>query len=181
MDFHTCDHEKEGTPPSEWVPSKGRFLQGLKTRAAAQDQPAGKALPMLIGNEFPSPEAHIDKATKMDPFDIALEEAIPQQFKYIAYKCTWQPGEVLQQRERAVAELKDVSRKLKPLGGKWKEKLPEGSPARQLNLPLIQLLCKTFEYPDVNLPRDLAWGMPIVGTIPEARALQARAQACDHI
>lgn len=163
-----------GALPEERAPSKGRFVEGILTMEAAQEQPSGTALPQLISGEAPSPEAHLERARRVGPFDIALGRAIPTQFKMIAYKCTWQPGEVIKQRERALLALQDVSAQLGESRGRWTAALPEGSPARVLNLPLIHILRKTFEYPDVTSSRDLAKGMPIVGPTPETKVLKAR-------
>ena len=163
-----------GTLPTEWVPSKGRVLESLQIMAAAQEQPSGKALPQLITREISTPEMHMEAAKRIDPFKIALENALPQQFKHSAYMCTWEQKYVIQQRLWVVSQLKDVSKGLEKNREKWKGALPEGSPARQLNLPLIHILCKTLDYPDVHFTRDLALGMPIVGSIPSTQVLQPR-------
>lgn len=56
----------------------------------------------------------------------------------------------------------------------WTERLPEGSPARALNFPLIHFLVVTFGYKGEEFAQDLARGMPIVGAIPVSNVSQTR-------
>ena len=55
--------------------------------------------------------------------------------------------------------------------------LPLGSPARNLNIPLITALIRHIDYPGKNLARDLTKGMDITGEIPEPKALTKRIAA----
>ena len=144
--------------------------------AAAQSQPEGRALPPLVTGWASTPGEHVTLALKIDPFKSALEDALPDRAKFIAHKCTAQATAVIRQRCHAVEELEEISKSLDRFREPWYERLPAGSPARNVNLPLIHLISCTVGYPDVNFARDLALGMPIVGTIPDSNVLTERAR-----
>ena len=164
----------KGTLPQEWVPSKGRHLDGLKLAAAAQSQPSGNALPPLVAGWASTPGEHSTLALKIDPFKLAAEGALPEQVKYVAYKCTAQPSVVIRQRSEAVEGLERTSKSVERFREPWYECLPAGSPARNINLPLIHLISRTLGYPDIHFARDLALGMPIVGAIASSGVLTER-------
>ena len=48
------------------------MLDGLQRMAAAQEQPTGKALPALVPAGAVSPEAFVEAARRVDPFEKAL-------------------------------------------------------------------------------------------------------------
>ena len=73
-----------------------------------------------------------------------------------------------------IRHLKRISLKLQPLRDRLRSSLPLGSPARNLNIPLIMFLARHLDYPDSNLARDLTKGMDITGKIPESKALTKR-------
>ena len=56
----------------------------------------------------------------------------------------------------------------------WAQRLPEGSPARSLNFPLIYLIVQTYDYEGALFARDLANGIPIVGHVPSSHVLTNR-------
>ena len=144
--------------------------------AAAQSQPSGKALTPLVTWWASTPGEHIALALKIDPFKSALEDALPDRAKYISHKCTAQATAVIRHRCQAVEELEGISKSLDRFREPWYECLPAGSPARNINLPLIHLIPRTLGYPDDDFARDLALGMPIVGAIPNSNVLTERAR-----
>ena len=166
----------EGTLPKEWVPSRGRNMESVQLAAAANSQPAGKALPPFIKGSPETPVEHVRAALGTDPFAQAIENALPDKTKFIIHKRATRPSEVIRQRALAVEELERLSGSLGRFKEPWYTCLPEGSPARRINLPLIHMISSTLGYADVHLARDLAAGMPIVGTIPKTNALKDRAR-----
>ena len=112
--------------------------------AAAQSQPGGKALPMFVSQWAATAEEHVLLASRVGPFGDALDKAYPPRFKHVAHRCASDAGEVVKQRERALVVFREVSDALDRSRAPRARGLPEGSPARELNLPLIHLLVKAF-------------------------------------
>ena len=52
--------------------------------------------------------------------------------------------------------------------------MPEGSPTRELHLPLISFLVRGLNYADTALVTDLTRGMSITGEVPATNALRPR-------
>ena len=62
--------------------------------------------------------------------------------------------------------------KLESMRGMLNERLPEHSPARLLNIPLIMPMVRAVEYPDLKFTVGLVKGVDIAGDIPESDALK---------
>ena len=88
-----------------------------------------------------------------------------------AYNCLSAPEVVAKRRTEAINELTTLSEKLRGRRQLWVAALPPESPAIGINFPLISALATSIDYPDKDLVRDLATGMPIVGGIPECGTL----------
>ena len=133
--------------------------------AVAQSQPSGKALPSLIAAGADSKQGHMARALLVNPTAMLLDVALPPRAKLIAAKCARDPAGVIFGRIRALDSFRKISENLKTIRGKWADALPEGSPARNLNLPLFHLVKTTFDYEDKTFVKELMLGMPIVGSI----------------
>ena len=53
----------------------------------------------------------------------------------------------------------------------WADRLPVGSPARNINLPLLHVLVRRFDYADKEITNDISRRMPIAGDIPTCPVL----------
>ena len=114
------------------------------------------------------------RALEMDPISMLLDSALPPKAKLAAVRCVNEPAMVISQRNKALRTLKKISDSLAPLRTRWAQALPEGSPARRLNLPLFHFITETLEYEDTTLVKELMRGMPIVGSVPSTNVLTER-------
>ena len=176
---HACeqDNSTNGTVsslPIEWVPSRGRNLNALLATASAQSQPSGRALPAFVPATVTSSDEHIALAAVSDPFFDSARLGLPVSFTAAAAACLRQPAVVVAKRARALKELQRIDATLLPFREQWTASLPEYSPIRNLNFPLMHMLCTTLEYPDKSFVSDLWKGMPIAGDIPPSDVLTPR-------
>ena len=59
---------------------------------------------------------------------------------------------------------------------RWLARLPLDSPSSRIDFALIHFLATNLHYPDSMLARDLAAGMPLVGSVPATGVLTKRAR-----
>ena len=141
---------------------------------ATQIQPSGKALPSLITGSPPDREAHLTAARNVNPTATLLSVTLTPAMKEICNETVFLPQAVITKRKSALETLTAVSKSLGTRRWSWTDALPEGSPARNLNFPLIHCLIRTFGFDDHTLTYDLSYGMPITGHIPESGSLPTR-------
>ena len=144
---------------------------------AAGVQPAGAGLPSLIRGVFSSPEAHVAAASAVFPVTELLTAALSSNVRAVASRCISGPVAIASAREQVLAELSDMSSRLVGDRAAWASVMPDGSPARELNLPLFALLARSLNYPDTSLVKDIALGMDITGAIPPTNTLKTKARA----
>ena len=160
--------------PADFKPSRKRTLECVTKQAAAGNQPSGAALPSLLPGEPSNPTEHLNAALKTDPFSILLEQALSADEKRTISNCATAPDQVISRRFAAKAFLADAARKLEPQRTSWASQLPENSPARNLNFPLMFWVANTLEFEDKDLVGDLFNGMPIAGPIKPVPTLTER-------
>ena len=141
---------------------------------AAQSQPSGRALPCTIPPGARSRDEHLALAMKVNPFTQLLEEALTPHTKLNAIRCAREPALMIARRSRAFSKLCANATRLEPLRKRQAETLPQGSPAKNLHLPLFQFAISSLGYPDTALAHDLSYGMPIAGNIPPTNVLIKR-------
>ena len=113
-------------------------------------------------------------AQMANPMKTLLDAAFqPHTWEHIR-KCAHEPDMVLIHRLKGRAMLHQLATDLEPQRLKWKASLPEDSPVKNLNFPLIYYLADKLDFPDKVLVRELACGMPIAGTIPAVPTLTTR-------
>ena len=108
---------------------------------------------------------------KVNPTSTLLGPALNPKTKLAAVRCARGTTEVVSRRDKALEAIKEISKKLDPLRQRWSDALPEGSPARRLNLPLSHCITTTMDYEDVTLVKELMRGMPISGPIAKTNVL----------
>ena len=112
----------------------------------AGNQPSGHALPSLIRGVFASGAEHFRAASAVFPASELLAAALSDSDRSLASRCVSDPGAVLWGRERAADVLRSTSESMAHQRLVWSKLLPEGSPARALNLPLVALFGEWFEF-----------------------------------
>ena len=118
----------------------------------------------------------------MAPAAELLTAAISHDIRPAASRCVSDPVGVVVCRARARAHLTEVSKNLASKRATWAGIMPEGSPARALNLPLIAYLVNGLNYDDTDLVKDLTMGMGITGDVPATNTLRPRTRVprADH-
>ena len=114
------------------------------------------------------------RASKINPSVMLLETALEPKTKLTAVRCAREPEEVVKRRKNALGAIKQISSKCAHLRSRWSNALPEGSPARNLNLPLFYCITTTMGYSDKTLVKELMRGMPITGDIEKTNVLTER-------
>ena len=161
----------------KFIPSRGRDIGGTLYAGAAQSQPTGRALPSLILGTWHSPEDHVRAASHINPYAELINTALTQQVKSTLLACATLPDEIKTRRNLALSSFEKLSNDLEPIRSRWAMKLPELSPARTINFPLIFSLTTKFGYDDTEFVRDLSMGMPIAGPIAPTPGLTTRKRA----
>ena len=159
-----------------FAPSRGRRVSSLAATGVAGRQPTGRALPSLIVGAPDSVSAHVCAARAVSPVASLINLALPMRVRSLLSSHLSDAKGTVARRNNAVEVFRDISDKMAPYRVVWAAKLPEGSPAREINLPLLHLLVKRFDYPDSQIINDLRTGMPIAGVIPECKTLEPRAK-----
>lgn len=155
----------------------GKTPRGAADSSSSAATAIREGPPTLVQGAPTTPVEHVRLALALDPFDKAIANALPDRTKFTIRKFTAKPSDVIRQMALAVEELEKAPQPLDRFKGPMYECLPEGSPARTTNLPLIRLISRTTGYADIQLARDLAAGIPIAGAIPKSNALKGRARA----
>ena len=142
--------------------------------AAAQSQPAGRALPsFIIGNHF-STDEHFAAASTVRPFSLLLDSAVPPGVKAALSRCVSKPEAMVQHRSSTLAAFQALADRLNPLRNRWFAAAGEGAPSAGIHLPLIQFCITHFKYDDEVFAYDIARGMPIAGDVPACATLTPR-------
>ena len=147
-----------GTGPAEMAPSKKRLKITIDERIATGWQPTGSVWPQLIPGT-PGPDEHITSALQLNPFEKALEAALPQARKNLIKWAAECPGESV----RFKAENANKIERLAKQTGKAQSAPRAGPFLRSINLTLLDRLSKEAGNPDPLLVRDIAEGMKISG------------------
>ena len=147
-----------GTGPAEMAPSKKRLKITIDERIATGWQPTGSVWPQLIPGT-PGPDEHITSALQLNPFEKALEAALPQARKNLIKWAAECPGESV----RFKAENANKIERLAKQTGRAQSAPRAGPFLRSINLTLLDRLSKEAGNPDPLLVRDIAEGMKISG------------------
>ena len=148
---------------TEFRPSKNRPLNLMIHAGAAQNQPNVHAPPSLIIGDHVVVADHVRAASCVNPTADLINRAIRPEIKRIVHFCAAAPEGVVERRREAMAYIAALATRLEPERAIWAASLPPMSPACFLRFPLILLLAKKLNYPDLEFVGDLAAGIPIVG------------------
>ena len=121
-----------------------------------------------------SPEDSLLIANRIGPFDRALNTASPLRSRNTIRRVAQDASLVKTHRRKVTRHRINVSRKLEPLRVRLNGNLPDSSPARTQNMPVIKLLARRMDYPYLKLPSGLIRGVDITGDIPPKNALTRR-------
>ena len=160
-----------------FAPSRGRVISGTVYAGAAQNQPTGRALPSLILGTWHSAEDHVRAASHISPYAELINTALTRRIKSTLSACATRPGEIKTRRGLALSSSERLANDLEPIRARWTAQLPEQSPARSINPPLIFAITTKFGYEDTEFAHDLSMGMPIAGPIPPTPGLTTRKRA----
>ena len=159
------------------APSRGRDPTSLATRAAAGDQPAGRAFPSLFPPGIQSPQEHVDHAASIDVLKFFLKSAVPPKETSVLRLQASNPRLLVAQRRSATQALQELARRLSPAAERWRKALPPGSPASSINLALLHLLAHAMEHPDRDIAGAMSRGMELTGHDPPCGSLAPRQSA----
>ena len=162
-----------------FTPSRGREIGGTIFAGAAQSQPTGRALPSLILGTWHSAEDHVRAASHINPYAELINTSLTQPIKSALLACATRPNETKIRRAEASTYFERLAFDLDPIRKRWTAQLPEKSPARLINFPLIYLLPNALDYPDKQFTHDLSQGMPIAGPIAATPWLTARKKCAE--
>ena len=165
--------EWDGVIRLGFQPPRNRRIQSALSSTAATSQRSGVALPCFIPRGVNSSTA-LQIATQIDPFDRVLNAALSARSRNTIRRTSLNTCTVKTMRRKTIRRLKWVSPELQPIRERLAASLPVRTPARKLNIPLVMFLTRHLDYPDKQLPIDLAKGMDIIGNIPPSRALRKR-------
>ena len=149
-----------------FAPSRGRGLPALAATAVSGTQPAGRALPSLIFGRPDSADEHVRAACAASPLASLINLALPMRVENPLSAHVPDPSGTTERRPRALETFRDVDDKLSHRGEAWSRRLGPDSPARNINLPLLHLPARRFDYVGHSIVNDVAAGMPISGDIP---------------
>ena len=110
----------------------------------------------------------------MTPFDKAPELAYSSDPHRRAKCANANPKRTKSLRSGEIQHLRKISAHFLPSRQRLVRKLESKAPARGLNIPLIVLLTQQLGYADKALPRDLVYGMGIVGEIETTNSIAPR-------
>ena len=157
-----------------FTPSRKRDPLSNAFMGAAGKQPAGLALPSLIRGTLSSVSEHVRAASEVFPVAELLGAALSKPQRVVASRCVFHSEWLVQSRRRALAKFRAWALHFEGQRPEWCELVPEGSPTRELHLPLISFLARGLNYSDVTLVKDLTKGMDITGEIPATQVLRPR-------
>ena len=154
-------------------PSVKRNIAAALSSTASVNRRQGSALPVYIaiGGD---PTTALEIATHIDPFGRALNTALPIRSRNTIRWVSRIASLSKTHRRKIIRHLTKISLELEPQLARRNACLPEHSPARLLNIPLIALLARSLEYPGLKLPVGRVKGMNIAGYIPAPNALAER-------
>ena len=147
-----------GRGQPKWPHQKKRLKITIDERIATGWQPTGSVWPQLIPGT-PDPDEHITSALRLNPFEKALEAALPQARKNLIKWAAECPGESV----RFKAENANKIERLAKQTGKAQSAPRAGPFLSNINLTLLDRLSKEAGNPDPLLVRDIAEGMKISG------------------
>ena len=152
----------------------GGNVSALAAAAVSGAKPSGRALPSLIVGSPSSPAELVRSARAASPLASLINLALPMRIKNLLSPHLSDPVGAVERRARSLMTFRDVDWKLSPYRKSWTYRLDPKSPARNINLSLLHLLVKRFDYPDCEIANELMNGMPIAGDIPSRPGLQPR-------
>ena len=154
-------------------PSRMRHLPAIIATTAAGVQRSGAALPGFL-HRWLTPPAALEIARSIDPYNRLLENHCDPTTRGSARMVSTQPKLVKTNRHRAIRLLTNLAHRLQPNQLRLAKVLGKKSPARRLNIFLIDFLVAKLNYSDTTLPDDLTSGVEIAGEIPTAVVLPIR-------
>ena len=155
-------------------PIRGRNLAAAASTGVSGSQPTGRAPPALTSGALDSEAAHVRAPCAVMPIASLINLAIPISVRSVLPAHISPTLLTVERRVRALPTFREIDAKLAPYRARWVGRLPAGSPARSINLPLLHLLVNRFGYPDRRTVLDIAAGMPIAGDIPVCDTIQPR-------
>ena len=144
-------------------PSRKRHRSAILASTAAMAQRSGSALPVVLPRGVSS-RAALALALRMSPFGQAFKLDFPTDTHRRVRFTNELPKLTKCLRRQVILRLRKLSNLMCPARLRLTRLLQsKKAPARTLNKPLIMLLVDKLDFPDKQLPRDLAYGMRIVG------------------
>ena len=156
-----------------FAPPRKRHRADILASTDASVRRSGSVLPGLLPRGTPPREA-IALAKGMSPFNKAIELSYSSDFHFRAKFANQNPKSAKSIRHGVIQHLRKISIQLLPSRQRLVRKLEPKAPARAINIPLIMMLTKHLGYSDKALPRDLVYGMGIIGKIDSANSLAPR-------
>ena len=154
---------------NDFIPSRGRVMSALAATAISGSPPSGRALPSLIRVSPQSAAEHVRAARVVSPIASLITVAFPSAVRNLLSSHLADPVGTVARRVRALDTFRSISAKLQHYRNANDE-----SPSGHINLPLLLLLVRRFNYADQKIIEDLMLGMPIAGDIPECQSLMPR-------
>ena len=137
------------------------------------DSRSGSVLLGLLSRGV-SPRDAPSLAHGMSPLDKALKLAFTKDTHHRVRFANERPKLTKYLRRRVILRLRKLSSRLRTARLRLTRVLLSKAPARSLNIPLIMLLVDRLGYPAKQLPRDLVYGMGMVGEMEMANSLATR-------
>ena len=130
----------------------------------------------MLGHHDLPPE-HVQAARAVVPLAALINTALPGPIRRLISPQVSTPSTTIGRRFSALTALKEVHSNVSKYRSAWADRLPAGSPARNINLPLLRVLVRRFDYADKEITNDISRGMPIAGDFPTRPVLASREKA----
>ena len=116
----------------------------------------------------------------MSPLAALINTAILIRVRNVISTQVNDPAATITKRTSALETPKSIDAKLSKYRQPWADRLPVGSPAREINFPLLHVLVRRFNYADKEIITDISRWMPIAGDIPTCPSLTPRGKAASE-
>ena len=131
----------------------------------------------LILGAHDLPAGHVSAARAVSPLATLINTPLPMRVRNMIEAQVGDPTSVIQRRANDLETIKSIDKKLQKYRQSWGNCLPESSAARNINLPLLHVLSRRFDYDDKDIVTDISNGMPIVGDMSTSPVLTHRGKA----
>ena len=144
-------------------------IDSRAVRVANADQPRGR-IPRLLP-DMSSTRNHLLLARSLCLESLLRSHADSAELIKRTESMCADYDNTIQNRKLITRQIEHISESMEPLNERLKKTLPADSPARKLNLALIQYLSDFVHSPDKRIVQDLIEGMPLTGEIPASGSL----------